>query len=93
MITPKEAFDRYTAPEIAVDPLLKKALTYLAGRINDLETVNGRLVGRIDDLEVEVSECRSKISSESEKSSEKTPDTTESESPKPARRTASRSKR
>jgi hypothetical protein len=95
VISDKEAFDRIVRPDVAVDPVLKKALRYLDDRLSKLEFAVGPALnpGTPAPTAEEVKAWPGKISSESEQSSAKTTDGPATVSPKPARRTGSRSKR
>jgi hypothetical protein len=78
-MTPERAAELVRRADFPFEPTVKKVLVHL--------------LDRVEALEKEVAECRTKTSSESEQSSAKTADGPATESPKPARQTGSRSKR
>lgn len=79
MMSGERAVELLARPDFPFEPVVKKAVLHL--------------LGRIEALEKEVEEWRSKTSSPSSPSSEKTSDGPATESQKPVRKTATRSKR
>jgi hypothetical protein len=94
-MSPERAADLIRQADFPLEPTVKRVIVSLLDRVEALEFAVGPLLkGDVPwPSREEVAECLSRISSLSSQSSEKTPDGTGTVSPKPARKTATRSKR